>query len=66
MTDDEAAQLATVGDRLGAMHPEVSRAEIDAVVHECHAAYDRSKVRDFVALLVEREASERLQRGPAA
>ncbi len=61
MTDEEAAQLAMVGDRLGAKYPGVGRERIDTLVRECHASYERSKVRDFVALLVEREARERLQ-----
>lgn len=62
MTDDEAAQLAMVTDRLGMKHPAVGREVIDQLVRDCHAAFDHSKVRDFVALLVERQAGERLRR----
>lgn len=58
--DDELKQIATVTERLATHHPEVDRQSIDTAVREAHQSYVGSRVRDFVPLLVERDAVERL------
>jgi hypothetical protein len=60
MQDDEQAQIATVTDRLATGHPEVDRTSIEAAVHDAYQGYATSRIRDFVPLLVEREAVDRL------
>ena len=58
--DDELKQIATIGERLAGGHPEVDRQSIDTAVREAHQRYADSRIRDFVPLLVERDAVARL------
>ena len=58
--DDELKQIATVSERLATRHPEVERESIEVAVREAHQSYAGSRVRDFVPLLVERDAVDRL------
>ena len=58
---EEVKELSRITDRLYARHPGMPREVVDAVVRDVHDGYARSRVRDFVPLLVEREARERLR-----
>lgn len=58
--DDELKQIAKVSERLATGHPELDRQSIESAVREAHQGYVGSRVRDFVPLLVERDAVERL------
>ena len=48
--------------RLAAKYAHLAEDQVSAVVHQAHARFERSKVRDFVPLLVERRASAQLSR----
>lgn len=52
--------LTVVVDRLAEKFPEVRRDIIEEVVQQQHRALDAGKVRDFVPVLVEHAARERL------
>lgn len=52
--------LSAVVDRLAERHPEVTRQVIEDVVQEEHRALDRGRVRDFVPIMVEHAARDRL------
>jgi hypothetical protein len=58
--DEELRQVALVSDRLVARHPEAPRDAIETAVHQVYARFAASTVRDFVPLLVERYAADRL------
>jgi hypothetical protein len=53
---DEATQLAEVIARVVATHPGRSTADIVQVVQTLYAGFGNAKIREFVPLLVEREA----------
>ena len=53
---DEATQLAEVIARVVATHPGRSTTDIAQVVQTLYAGFDNAKIREFVPLLVEREA----------
>ena len=58
--EDELKEITTVTDRLAASHPDLDRGSIDAAVREAYQGFAGSSVRDFVPLLVERDAAQRL------
>ncbi|WP_024287412.1 three-helix bundle dimerization domain-containing protein [Cellulomonas sp. KRMCY2] len=58
--EDELKQIASVSDRLAVRHPDLDRRTIEAAVQEAHGVYAGSRVRDFVPLLVERDARDLL------
>lgn len=60
MAEDDETEILLVRDRLAGRHPEVDPVALDSLVRECHADYATARVRDFVAVLVEREARRRL------
>lgn len=60
--DEELLHIDQVIDRLGMRFPELPRESIEQVVHSAHEHFANGKVRDFVPLLVERLAREKLQR----
>lgn len=60
MTDDDETEILEVRERLAQRLPSVDPTVIDGVVRECHSGYASAPVRDFVAVLVEREAARRL------
>lgn len=62
---DEVRAVAVVVDRLSAHFPEVPRAHVEAVVTEEHRRLDGNPIRDFVPVLVEHEARDRLRSGGA-
>lgn len=61
---DEAAALALVASRLRTRFPAVSAETVEALVAEIHHEYDGRPIRDYVPLLVERQAREHLSRIP--
>lgn len=51
--------------RLASRYPNVPVATVSTVVWDIHSRFDGSRLRDFVPLLVERNAKKELdQRGP--
>jgi hypothetical protein len=61
---EEADALALVARRLRTRFPSVSTETVEALVAECHREYDGRPIRDYVPLLVERQAREHLSRIP--
>lgn len=58
---EEVRAMSAVVDRLAAKHPEVSRQVIEAVVQDEHRSLDTGRLRDFVPVLVEHAARDRLR-----
>jgi len=58
---DEDQALSDVVDRLEERFPSRDRSEIERAVADAHSHFERAKVRDFVPVLVEREARARLE-----
>ncbi|HEY3438958.1 MAG TPA: hypothetical protein VGK35_14830 [Actinotalea sp.] len=61
--EDELKQIGTVRERLVGSHPDVDPSTVDDVVSQVQQVYAASRVRDFVPLLVERDARDRLDSG---
>lgn len=61
---EELRALGSVVDRLVEKFPEVPRDEIEDVVYDEHRSLDRGRVRDYVPILVEHDARDRLRRRP--
>jgi hypothetical protein len=61
---DEGRAIAEVSNRLHKRFPEVEPATVDQVVSTYHHEFDGSPIRDFVPILVERQARDRLTRIP--
>ena len=59
--DDEARAVDQVVDRLAARFPDVSRDRVAAIVGEEHLELEGNPIRDFIPVLVEHEARERLR-----
>lgn len=57
----EQQALASVIDRLGKKFPDRSRADIESVVVQEYGALSQGPIRDFVPVLVERAAKEKLK-----
>jgi hypothetical protein len=57
----EARALTDAIDRLAARFPLHSRATVAEIVSRAHEGYDESALRDFIPLLVEREARRKLE-----
>jgi hypothetical protein len=53
---DESTHIAEVITRVAVKYPDTSTADIARVVLNLHAGYESAKIREFVPLLVEREA----------
>lgn len=58
---DEEAAMDQVAERLATRFPEVAAETIAAIVGEVYVALADARVRDFIPVLVEREAKSRLQ-----
>lgn len=56
----EQAALVHIARRLAARFPTLSTEEIRSAIRGCHDRFERSRVRDFVPVLVERSAREHL------
>lgn len=59
---DEDVVFAEIADRLRERYPQASSDEIQRAVDSARHHFDTAKVRDFVPVLVEREAREFLDR----
>lgn len=59
--DDEDWAIAKVAQRLCARFEGIEPEVVERVVHECRADFDGRPVRTFVAVLVEKMASDRLR-----
>lgn len=57
----EARALTDMIDRLATHFPLHSRATVAEIVGQAHQGYDDSDLRDFIPLLVEREARQMLK-----
>jgi hypothetical protein len=58
---DEDARLADVIERLQDRFPHTPHSEIETAVHDAQRTFERAKVRDFVPLLIEREARAHIE-----
>ncbi len=58
---DEEKALAEIVERLQERFPDASLEEITAAVEEGRAYFRNAKVRDFVPVLIEKEAKARLK-----
>ncbi|MGW5309645.1 three-helix bundle dimerization domain-containing protein [Nocardia thailandica] len=56
MPTDEDKHIAEVITRLGQRYPGIDATVIDAIVHDAWEHFDSAPVREFVPLLVERNA----------
>lgn len=59
--EEEAQAIAKVISRLRQKFSEVAPQEVENIVHEEHWALSGRPVRDFVPVLVEHEAKQRLR-----
>jgi hypothetical protein len=59
---DEDKAIADVIERLQARFPQTAEIEIDGAVRDAQRSFERARVRDFVPVLVEREARARIER----
>lgn len=57
----EEQAVEAVIDRLADRFPQVDRGQIQDVVHDAHHKLDGNPIRDYVPVLVEHAARERLQ-----
>ena len=59
--EDESRAVDQVVDRLAQRFPDVPRDRITAIVGEEHQGLEGNPIRDFVPVLVEHEARDRLR-----
>lgn len=59
--EEEARAVDEVVDRLAARFPDVSRDHVAVIVGEEHVELEGNPIRDFVPVLVEHEARDRLR-----
>lgn len=60
VSQHEVKAIGQVTDRLADRFGALPRAQVTRVVAEVHHAFDHAHIRDFVPILVEREARHRL------
>lgn len=60
MNEDEDRAVAEVAERLLKHFPLEAPDVVKATVAEFHQQYDGSRIRDYIPVLVEREARDRL------
>jgi hypothetical protein len=58
---DEIRAVDEVIDRLAAHFPDVPRVDVASVVYDEHRRLDGNPIRDYVPVLVEHEARDRLR-----
>ena len=63
---EERAQIDAVEHRLAQKYAELPHDHVAGVVQHAYARFNKSKLRDFVPLLVERRAGDELARSTAA
>lgn len=54
--------IAEVERRLASRYAQFQPEEISTIVHSARAKFEQSRIRDFVPLFVERNASARLEK----
>lgn len=59
--DDEKKQIESVVERLSERFADSPRTRIERIVDELTDKYEDSKVRDYVPVLIEREAKQKLR-----
>ena len=62
---EELRALAEVRDRLQRRFSHVHVSEVERTIEQEHSEFDGHPIRDFVPILVERAATDRLTRLPA-
>ena len=60
--EKESLEVEKVVERLTGRFPDTSPIEIATIVHEEHDKLAEGKIRDFIPVLVEHEARDRLRR----
>jgi hypothetical protein len=60
--EKESQEVEKVVERLTGRFPDTSPIEIATIVHEEHDKLAESKIRDFIPVLIEHEARDRLRR----
>jgi hypothetical protein len=63
---DEQVQLSELVERLTGRYPTLPPDTVNGVVHDLHARFDGAPIREFVPLLVEREAHTALSERSAS
>lgn len=58
---DEDREVEDIIERLSARFPSLSTATVTEAVTAARSSFERAKVRDFVPVLIEREARARLE-----
>ncbi len=58
---DEDRAVAEIAERLQERFPDRPAAEVIAAIDEARASFDGAKVRDFVPVLIEKEAKAHLK-----
>ena len=58
---DEDKAIAEIADRLQEWFPEATRESIHDAIEKARATFDDAKVRDFVPVLIEKEAKAHLK-----
>lgn len=61
---DEEKEIAGIIERLEKQFPDVPPREVALVVHEAHSAFHGRPIRNYVPVLVEGDARERLKSRP--
>jgi hypothetical protein len=64
ITDAEPVDLAAITDHLADRHPHLPRAMIELEVSDAARSFDGAVVRDYLGVLIERQARERLLAHP--
>jgi hypothetical protein len=60
----EVKTLTEIGNRLADRFPHLPRERITEAVSESHRRFDHARIRDFVPVLIEREARHQLAHMP--
>ena len=58
---DEAKEIAAIIERLEKQFPDVPPPEVASVVHAAHSAFAGRPIRNYVPVLVEGDACQRLR-----
>lgn len=61
-TSEETRVLTQVSERLSHKYPQVPTQRVSEVVSATYHDFDHARIRDFVEILVERDAAELLNR----
>ncbi len=59
--DKEEQSVAAVIERLSEQFPQVDRSNLETLVQQMHAQFSGASIRDYVPVLVEHSAKDRLR-----